>query len=61
MIDKQNNPEPHKEYYDAGIYIKDIKNTIGYSTEGRIHEDIGENAEEKEDENKKNKNQILKT
>jgi len=56
MIDKKENSELPKEYYDAGIYIRDIKNVIGYSTESREIQNPKENIEEKNSK----KNQILK-
>lgn len=57
IIDKQLNGEGRKEYYDAGIYIKDIKNMVDY--QNSEHESI-ENAEYVVSRNNKtSKNQIL--
>ena len=51
-----------KEYYDAGIYIRDIENVIAYSTENYANEyeteDEREMIEDKKVE-KKHKNQLL--
>ena len=58
IIDKQLNGEGKKEYYDSGIYIKDVKNMVDY--QGSDHDSI-ENAEYVVSKNNKtNKNQILK-
>lgn len=57
VLDKQLNGEGKKEYYDAGIYIKDIKNMVDY--QNSEHESI-ENAEYVASRNNKtSKNQIL--
>ena len=58
VIDKEMNGEGKKEYYDTGIYIKEIKNMVDY--QNGIHEST-ENAEYVASRNEKtNKNQILK-
>ena len=58
LIDKELNGEGKKEYYDAGIYIKDVKNMVDYQNS---EHDSTENAEYVASRNNKtNKNQILK-
>lgn len=58
VIDKEMNGEGKKEYYDAGIYIKDIKNMVDFQNS---EHDSTENAEYVVSRNNKtNKNQILK-
>ncbi len=47
-----------KEYYDAGIYIKDVDNIVAYSTENYNVEQEGETAEEKST-TAKHRNQLL--
>ena len=51
-----------KEYYDAGIYIRDIENMVAYSTENyaKDQENNTQSIEEKIPE-KKHKNQLLLT
>lgn len=58
IIDKELNGEGKKEYYDAGIYIKDVKNMVDFQNG---EHDSTENAEYVASRNAKtNKNQILK-
>ena len=58
VIDKELNGEGKKEYYDAGIYIKDVKNIVDFQSS---EHDSTENAEYVASRNNKtNKNQILK-
>ena len=58
VIDKEMNGEGKKEYYDAGIYINDIKNMVDFQNS---EHDSTENAEYVVSRNNKtNKNQILK-
>ena len=58
VVDKELNGEGRKEYYEAGIYIKDVKNMVDY--ENADHESI-ENVEYVASKyNKASKNQILK-
>ena len=58
VIDKEMNGEGKKEYYDAGIYIRDVKNMVDF--QNGEHEST-ENAEYVASRNSKtNKNQILK-
>ena len=58
VVDKELNGEGRKEYYEAGIYIKDVKNMVDY--ENADHESI-ENVEYvASKDNKASKNQILK-
>lgn len=58
IIDKELNGEGKKEYYDAGIYIKDVKNIVDFQSS---EHDSTENAEYVASRNNKtNKNQILK-
>ena len=47
-----------KEYYDAGIYIKDVDNIVAYSTENYVAEQDGETVEEKA-KGTKHRNQLL--
>ena len=57
FVDKQLNGEGKKEYYEQGIYIKDVKNIVDY--ENADHESI-ENVEYVASKNTKtSKNQIL--
>ena len=52
------NGEGKKEYYDAGIYIRDVKNMVDFQNS---EHDSTENAEYVVSRNTKtNKNQILK-
>ncbi len=58
IIDKELNGEGKKEYYDAGIYIRDVKNIVDFQNSDH---DSTENAEYVASRNSKtNKNQILK-
>lgn len=58
IIDKELNGEGKKEYYDSGIYIKDVKNIVDFRNS---EHDSTENAEYVASRNNKtNKNQILK-
>ena len=58
IIDKELNGEGKKEYYDAGIYIRDVKNMVDYQNS---EHDSTENAEYVASrDTKTNKNQILK-
>ena len=58
VVDKKLNGEGKKEYYDEGIYIKNIKNMVDYQSSE--HASI-ENAEYvASSNNKTSKNQILK-
>lgn len=58
IIDKELNGEGKKEYYDAGIYIQDVKNIVDFQNSDH---DSTENAEYVASRNTKtNKNQILK-
>ncbi len=58
IIDKELNGEGKKEYYDAGIYIQDVKNIVDFQNS---EHDSTENAEYVASRNTKtNKNQILK-
>lgn len=58
VIDKELNGEGKKEYYDAGIYIRDVKNIVDFQNS---EHDSTENAEYVASRNNKtNKNQILK-
>ena len=58
IIDKELNGEGKKEYYDAGIYIRDVKNMVDFQNS---EHDSTENAEYVASRNTKtNKNQILK-
>ena len=58
VIDKEMNGEGKKEYYDAGIYIRDVKNMVDFQNS---EHDSTENAEYVVSRNTKtNKNQILK-
>ena len=54
-------PLTRKEYYDAGIYIRDIENVIAYSTENYASESEQEETEGLEEKNteRKYKNQLL--
>ncbi len=47
-----------KEYYDAGIYIKDVDNIVAYSTENYAKEQAEETVEERTKE-AKHRNQLL--
>ena len=58
IIDKELNGEGRKEYYNDGIYVRDVKNMVDYQS--MDHESI-ENAEYVVSKNTKtSKNQILK-
>ena len=47
-------PKGRKEYYEAGIYIRDIENMVAYSTDN-----YDDNTENNEEDEKSNRNQIL--
>ena len=59
MVDKELNGEKEKEYYETGIYVKNVKNIVDYETAGY---EGAQNVEEITEEEHKTggKNQILK-
>ena len=48
-----------KEYYDTGIYIRDIENIVAYTTDNYEYDSNEQEIEEKRKQTKKARNQIL--
>ena len=48
-----------KEYYDTGIYIRDIENMVAYTTDNYEYDSNEQEIEEKRKQTKKARNQIL--